>query len=150
MEPSDIVNGADFKAAARRGAQRLKKGPVAVAARYDQQTDKVVIELASGLEIAFRPKKAKGLETTTPDDLKEIDITPSGQGLYFPAIDTDMYLLALLDSYLGIKSWMAASMGQIGGRAKTKAKQTASRENGKQGGRPRKNHKPDTKISQNK
>ncbi len=36
MVPTDIVQDADFEAAARRGAQRLKKEPVAVAARYDQ------------------------------------------------------------------------------------------------------------------
>ena len=36
MEPTDIVQDAVFETAAQRGAQRLNKGPVAVAARYDQ------------------------------------------------------------------------------------------------------------------
>ena len=97
MEPTDIVQDADFDAASRRGAQHLKKGPVAVAARYDQQAGRVVIELDSGLEIVFRPQQAQGLETATPTDLIEIEISPSGQGLHFPAIDADLYLPALLD-----------------------------------------------------
>lgn len=138
MEPTDIVQDADFEAAARRGAQRLKKGPVAVGARYDPLSGRVVIELDSGLEIAFRPQQAQGLETATPADLNEIEISPSGQGLYFPAIDADLYLPALLDGFLGSKAWMAARMGQVGGRATTQAKQAAARANGRLGGRPRK------------
>ncbi len=138
MEPTDIVQDADFEAAARRGAQRLKKGPVAVAARYDQQAGRVVIELDSGLEIAFRPQHAQGLENATLSDLSEIEISPSGQGLYFPTIDADLYLPALLEGFLGSKAWMAARMGQVGGRATTEAKQAAARANGRLGGRPRK------------
>ena len=69
----------DFEAAARRGVQRLKKGPVAVAGRYDQQAGRVVIELDSGLEIAFKPQQAQGLESATPANLNEIEISPSGQ-----------------------------------------------------------------------
>ena len=138
MEPTDIIQDADFDAAARRGAQRLKKGPVAVAARYDLTSGRVVIELDSGLEIGFKPLQAQGLEAATPADLGEIEISPSGQGLYFPAIDADLYLPALLEGYLGSKAWMAARMGQVGGRATTQAKQAAARANGRLGGRPRK------------
>lgn len=108
----------DFEAAARRGVQRLKKGPVAVAGRYDQQAGRVVIELDSGLEIAFRPQHA--------------------QGLYFPAIDADLYLPALLEGFLGSNAWMAVRMGQVGGRATTQAKHAVARANGRLGGRQRK------------
>lgn len=138
MEPTDIIQDTDFDAAVRRGAQRLKKGPVAVAARYEATTGRVVIELDSGLEIGFRPQQAQGLEAATPDDLGEIEISPSGQGLYFPAIDADLYLPALLDGFLGSKAWMAARMGEVGGSATTQAKQAAARANGRLGGRPRK------------
>ena len=138
MEPTDIVQDADFDAAARSGAQRLKKGPVAVAARYELFSGRVVIELDSGLEIGFKPQQAQGLEAATPAHLGEIELSPSGQGLYFPAVDADLYLPALLEGFLGSKAWMAARMGQAGGRAKTQAKQAAARANGWLGGRPRK------------
>ncbi len=138
MEKTDVVQDVDLEAAARRGVQRLKKGPVAVAGRYDQQAGRVVIELDSGLEIAFRPQHAQGLEAATPADLSEIEISPSGQGLYFPAIDADLYLPALLEGFLRSNAWMAARMGQMGRRATTQAKQEAARANGRLGGRPRK------------
>lgn len=107
MEKTEVIQDADFEAAAWRGTQRLKDGPVA--ARYDQQTDMVIIE-----------------------------ISPSGQELHFPAIDVDLYLPALPDGLLGSNAWMAARMGQVGGRATTQAKQVAARENGRLGDRPRK------------
>ena len=107
MEKTDVVQDADFEAAARRGAQCLKKGPVAVVARYDQQAGRVVIKLDSGLEIAFRPQHAQGLEAATPADLNEIEISPSGQGLHFPAIDADLYLPALLKDFLCYKTRLA-------------------------------------------
>ena len=45
---------------------------------------------------------------------------------------------ALLEGFLGSRRWMAAEMGQRGGKATTEAKAAAARENGKLGGRPRK------------
>ena len=56
----------------------------------------------------------------------------------FPKLDADLYLPALLNGWLGSRRWMAAHMGERGGRARSAAKRTASRENGKLGGRPRK------------
>jgi len=47
-------------------------------------------------------------------------------------------LPALLEGFLGSKAWMAARLGERGGRAATPAKTAASRANGKLGGRPRK------------
>ena len=64
----------------------------------------------------------------------ELDV-PNGMA---PVIDADLYLPALLDGFLGSKTWMAARMGQVGGRATTQAKQAAARANGRLGGRPRK------------
>jgi hypothetical protein len=37
---------------------------------------------------------------------------------------------------MGTKNWMAAQLGAAGGRARSKAKTDAARENGKRGGRP--------------
>ena len=55
-----------------------------------------------------------------------------------PRLDVDLYLPALLEGLLGSKAWAAARLGQKGGKARTPAKQAASRANGRLGGRPRK------------
>ena len=116
----------------------LKLGPRAVGARYDKRSARVVIELETGLELAFRPHLAQGLDQATPAELAVIEISPSGLGLHFPKLDADLYLPALLEGTLGSRKCMAGVMGRSGGRARTTAKASASRENGKLGGRPRK------------
>jgi len=96
------------------------------------------VRLSSGLDIAFATRDAQGLESAKPDQLDAIEISPSGLGLHFPKLDADLYLPALLEGFLGSRSWMAARLGARGGRAKSAAKISAARANGRLGGRPRK------------
>lgn len=128
----------EFAAANRQGADRVRTTPIATGARYDRGTDRVVVSLSSGIEIAFRPRQAQGIEHAKPHQLAKIEITPSGLGIHFPKLDADIYLPALLEGFLGSRRWIAAEMGKIGGKASTKAKSAAARRNGRLGGRPKK------------
>ncbi|MFZ5594267.1 MAG: DUF2442 domain-containing protein [Pseudomonadota bacterium] len=127
-----------FEAANRRAAAKKAAFPAAVSVRYDRRVARVVVTLASGLELAFPPKHVQGLENAHPADLAEAEITPSGLGIHFPRLDADLYIPALLEGFLGSRRWMAAEIGKIGGAASTEAKAAAARQNGKLGGRPRK------------
>lgn len=129
-------------AANARAAARLAITPTAVAARYDRRVGRIVIGLSTGLEIAFKPHDAQGLESAKPAQLSEIEISPSGLGLHFPALDADLYLPALLQGFLGSRQWMASAMGKAGGQAASPEKAAAARANGRLGGRPRKAKDP--------
>lgn len=128
----------EYERATSLGEKLRRNGPVAVAARYDRRIARVVVRLRSGLELAFSPHDVQGLETASAKDLSIIEISPSGLGLHFPAVDADVHIPSLLEGHLGSAAWVAARMGERGGRAKSAAKAAASRENGKRGGRPRK------------
>ena len=128
----------NIEQASRRAREMQAHAPRAVSARYDPKTGRTVIYLSSGLIVSFALEDAQGLENARPSQLNEIEISPSGFGLHFPAVDADLYLPGLLEGFLGSKSWMASRLGQIGGRATSKAKTAASRANGRLGGRPRK------------
>ena len=128
----------EFRAANRRAQRRLKQGPTAVLARYERKSDRVVVRLGSGIELKFAPRDVQGLEDATAQGLGTIEISPSGLGLYFPELDADVYLPALLEGVLGSKKWMAARLGAVGGSKSSVAKKRASRANGKLGGRPKK------------
>ncbi len=91
-----------------------------------------------GLQIAFKPHDAQGLEKAHPEQLEKIEISSSGLGLHFPDLDADLYLPGLLEGLLGSPKWMAALLGQRGGRSTSTAKAAAARLNGKKGGRPKK------------
>ena len=136
------VSKDEFEAANRRAAIRLRKTPCATHAHYERKTDRVVIGLSTGIEVAFRPRDAQGLENAKPDQFDTIEISPSGLGIHFPKLDADIYLPALLEGFLGSKRWIAVAHGKIGGSVSTKAKASAARRNGKLGGRPRKFKEP--------
>ena len=128
----------EFAGAVRRAERRRRAEPSAVAARYDRRSKRIVIRLSSGLDVAFTPSDAEGLENARPDQLDPIEISPSGFGIHFPKLDADFYLPALLEGLLGSRAWMAARLGARGGKATSAAKISAARANGRLGGRPRK------------
>lgn len=128
----------EFDEATTRGARRAADGPIAVSARYDRGRGRIIVGLNTGLELAFPPHMAEGLEGATPSALAHIEITPSGLGLHWPALDADLYVPGLLVGVFGSRRWMASRLGALGGRVRSAAKAAASRENGKRGGRPRK------------
>ena len=128
----------ELEMANRRGEARLRKTPCATKARYERKSDRVVIGLSTGIEVAFRPRDAQGLERAKPNQLDTIEISPSGLGIHFPKLDADIYLPALLEGFLGSKRWIAAELGKLGGSASTTAKAAAARRNGRLGGRPKK------------
>ena len=136
------VNKDEFESANARAAARLRKTPCAMRARYERKRDRVVVELNTGIEVAFRPGDAQGLERAKPDQLSAIEISPSGLGIHFPKLDADIYLPALLEGFLGSKRWIAAEHGKMGGSVSSRAKAAAARRNGKLGGRPRKVKEP--------
>jgi hypothetical protein len=132
------INDSDRLAAETKLQTQLKGGPKAIHARYDRRVSRVIVGLDNGLELAFPPRLAQGLEHATPADLAIIEISPLGDGLHWPAIDADLYVPGLLQGVFGSKSWMARHLGAAGGRARSGAKVAAARENGRKGGRPRK------------
>ncbi len=132
----------EFELATKRAERRRNSEPAAVAAHYDKDRDRVVIQLSTGDKLAFPPHHAQGLERAKPSDLAVIEISPSGFGLHFPKLDADLWLPALLEGVFGSRKWIAARLGASGGRVKSKAKTKAARANGKLGGRPRKGKLP--------
>jgi len=127
----------EFERAGQRGAGLRAALPTAIAARYDRRLGRVVIRLSSGLDVAFSPRDAQGLENARLAELREIEISPSGFGIYFPRLDVDIYLPGLLQGFLGSRGWMAARLGAVGGKSRSAAKLSAARRNGKLGGRPK-------------
>jgi hypothetical protein len=133
MKPNDDVEKAN-----RRARELQTNVPRAISAGYDRKTGRIVIHLSSKLIVSFAPEDAQGLENARPSQLSKIEISPSGFGLHFPAVDADLYVPGLLEGFLGSKSWMVSRLGQIGGRSTSRLKKAASRANGRLGGRPRK------------
>src|ERR1035438_8644448 len=111
----------DFELANQRAKDLEGNVPRVVSAHYDRKAGRVVIQLSSKLIVSVSPGDVEGLEDAEASQLGEIEISPSGFGLHFPAVDADLYVPGLLDGILGSKKWMASRLGQIGGQSDRKS-----------------------------
>ena len=127
----------DVQQAEKRMAA-LRENGFAVSARYDRRAARIVVDLSTGVQVAFPVRLAEGLADASATDLADIEISASGLGLHWPKLDADLYIPALLQGVFGSKRWMAAQLGAVGGRVRSPAKSAAARDNGRKGGRPRK------------
>ena len=121
--------------AAKRPAAAL--GPLAKSARYDRKNHRIVVTLTNACLFSFPPEKAQGLTMATAAQLAEVEVVGRGYGLHWPTLDADLSVPGLLAGLFGSAVWMR-EMGRRGGAATSAVKQSAARENGRKGGRPRK------------
>jgi Protein of unknown function (DUF2442) len=129
------IDQAAFSKANERGRKVLARGPLARSAKYED--GRIHVELNNGCAFIFPAAHAQELVDAKTAQLRVIEITSAGLGLYWPKLDADLYVPTLVKGVLGTKDWMA-KIGASGGSAMTPAKAVASRANGKLGGRPRK------------
>jgi hypothetical protein len=127
------LSDAQIDAAIARGKHAQATEPRAAAARYDRQTDRVIVDLTNGCAFAFPPRLGQGLEEATGDQLAQVEILGAGYGLHWKALDVDLSIPGLLAGIFGTKAYMARRAGP----AKSSAKAAAARANGAKGGRPR-------------
>ena len=113
--------------------------PRAVEAWYQDDSNRIFIELSTDVIMGFPAGLLQGLSNATPQQLAEVEVTPSGYGLHWESLDVDLGVPQLVAGLFGTKAWMA-ELGRQGGKSRSSAKGQASRDNGKLGGRPRKSN----------
>lgn len=118
---------------------RRARGDIATSARYDVNRERVHVELQSGSAFAVPVHLLQGLKGAKRAQLQRVTVTGGGMGLHWPDLDVDLSIPDLLAGSLGTRAWMKA-LGKRGGSKTSGAKAAAARENGKRGGRPRKDH----------
>jgi len=124
-------------AEARRAGQRaLINEPRAAAAAYDAASREVHVRMHNGASFAVPLRMLGELDGASDEDLARVEVPPSGFGLHWPALDAHIALSGILDATFGgiVRSGIARKAGST----RSSAKSRASRENGRKGGRPRK------------
>ncbi len=128
------LTDSEIHAAIERGRIAQQTEPRADAVRYDKRNSRIVVDLTNGCTFAFPPRVAQRLETATDEDLAAVEILGAGSGLHWETLDVALSIPGLLAGLFSTKAYMA----QRAGRTKSPAKAAAARENGRKGGRPRK------------
>lgn len=90
-----------LKRAKKVGELANQSEPRAESARYDSCTKRVVVRLRNGEDFSFSPEWVPGLRGASAFDLANIEVTPSGAGLHWEALDEDLSVPALLQGMFG-------------------------------------------------
>ncbi|WP_338523629.1 DUF2442 domain-containing protein [Pseudomonas batumici] len=89
------------------GTQQLRMlGLYAVKAHFDRLSRRLIIDFHSGVRLEVPTGLVETLDVGSATQLSEIEISPSGLGLYFPQLDADILIAGLLQGVMGSPAWM--------------------------------------------
>ena len=127
-----------FAAARRRGALAMKLEPHAKTASYDPDSRQIDVGLTNGASFSFPVEWIASLRTATEAQLAEVEVDPVGVGLHWESLDEDLLVIGMARMVFGPRV-ISRAAASLAGSVRSEAKAKAARENGKLGGRPRKN-----------
>ena len=122
---------------ANRRGEAIRNAGLARSVRYLTKLRQVRIELTTGAILLIPASRVQGLASASAADRRAVRIDGAGFSLHWPALDLDVSVPGLIAGLLGNKEWMS-ELARRAGRSRSPAKAKAARENGRKGGRPRK------------
>ena len=128
------VSDAELDRQLREAEKRGVSEPEAKSANY--ANGKVLVELASGWSFAFDPRIFSEFSKATENELKEIGLW-GRYTLTCQPLDVDIGIGTIIFKLIG-DQFINAEIGRRRGEVTSEKKKTASRANGKLGGRPKK------------
>lgn len=124
----------EYEAAVERGRIADATEPRAKSAKYDRKSRRIMVDLTNGSTFAFPVGLVQYLQDATDGELAEVEVLGRGYGLHWETLNVDFTVPGLMAGIFGTRKYMA----QLAGRAKSPKKAAAARDNGRKGGRPRK------------
>jgi Protein of unknown function (DUF2442) len=112
---------AQFDEARAAGKALAQMEPRAVKAWYAADSERVFIELTNGVVMGFPYQLLQGLANSTPEQLAEVEIVPTGSALHWESLDADLGVPQLVSGLFGSKAWMT-ELGHSGGHSKLLAR----------------------------
>lgn len=129
------VTDAELQAAKARWTEERAIRPIPVAARFDRESERIVVDFANGATFLVPAGALEGLEHATLDELAEVELLGE-TGLHWERLDVDYTIQGLMAGIFGSRAFLEAQ--RRGGQSRSPAKIAASRANGAKGGRPKK------------
>ena len=130
----------ELEAATKRGQDRMKHQPLAVAVKWSK-TQGLILDLNNGVRLILPLSYvlAPQFHSARPAQLADVEVVAPGTAIQWPALDEQIGVLELLKDLLGEDlSPLARQLARKGGQSTSEKKKSAARANGAKGGRPRK------------
>jgi hypothetical protein len=131
-----MITESQIEEARLAGQRALKTEPRAASAAYDPAAREVRVRMHNGASFAIPVRMLDELDGASDEDLARVEVPPSGYGLGWRTLDVDIAVTGILEAAFG--SVVRSGIARKAGSSRSSAKSRASRENGKKGGRPRK------------
>ncbi len=103
-----------FIKAREEGEKATKTEAWAKSAFYDKEQDQVVVCLTNGSAFSFSSGLAEGLADASPEDIAQVEVSPSGEGLHWDNLDVHFSVPLLRAGVYGTKRWMKQLEGKRG------------------------------------
>ena len=92
--------------AVKRGAENRRTEIRALSARYDRETNQLILELNNATVFIVPCDLLQGLADAAPDLLSEVELWSDGTALHWEKLDADFLVAPLLQGIFGGKTWM--------------------------------------------
>ena len=123
VEKDELMH--EIEEATRRGEESLKTEIQASAARYDQVTERLVVELKNGATLSVPCNLIQGLRGARAEEIAQVKLGPRGASLHWARLDVDFSAGGLLAGRFGTQRWME-QLPQLRQQVETPGKQRAS------------------------
>jgi len=139
--PFKAPTDSDIEAAIRRGDESLRTEPHARSIGYDPALRRFTMTMTNGTAVSFEPTALPELGQATDEQLARVTLMGQGDTLAWTDLDLHVSVEGLIIDLFGGQHWQKALRAELSrrlARSGSAARTTASRENGKKGGRPKK------------
>ena len=107
------LNDEEYAAATERGRMLAETEPHARTVLYDKRSGMLVLELTNGASFTCPTHSLQGLESASPDQLAQVELTPMGFGLHWEDLDADFTVGGLLAGRFGTRAHMAKLQAKL-------------------------------------
>jgi hypothetical protein len=95
-----------YETATRRGEEAIKTEKQAHAVRYDQTTNRLILELKNNVTVMLPCDLIQGLADAAPIEIAEVELGARGASLHWEKLDQDFSVNGLVNGIFGTQKWM--------------------------------------------
>ena len=91
----------------RASAEEARRWPQVTAVSYDRATQRIVLELNNGVQLAVAADRLQGVAGATEEQRAAVSILGPNRAIQFRQIDEQFTVAGLLNGVFGTRAWMS-------------------------------------------